>query len=62
MQFLKAFWNDENGRDLFEYALVMAFIALASAGLFFSAGGNVHRVWSVSNSPLSASNASEAAS
>jgi len=62
MRFLKAFWNDEDGRDLFEYALVMAFIALASAGLFFSAGGNVDGIWSVSNSQLSSVNASESAS
>ena len=27
-------WNDEQGQDLIEYTLLMAFVALASAALF----------------------------
>ena len=33
MTFLRNFWNDEQGQDLIEYTLLMAFVALASAAL-----------------------------
>lgn len=32
--FLRNFWNGEQGQDLIEYTLLMAFVALASAALF----------------------------
>ncbi len=38
---LRKFWQDESGQDLIEYTLLMAFIALASASLFLSAGNSV---------------------
>jgi Flp pilus assembly pilin Flp len=56
-------WNflrDEQGQDLIEYTLLLAFVALASAALFITAGGSVNSIWSVANSRLSA--ASSAAS
>jgi Flp pilus assembly pilin Flp len=40
------FWRDEDGQDLIEYTLLMAFVALSSAALFSSAGTNVSKVWS----------------
>jgi Flp pilus assembly pilin Flp len=33
--------RDEEGQDLIEYTLLLAFVALASAVLFISAGGSV---------------------
>jgi len=56
MTFLRNFWNDEQGQDLIEYTLLMAFVALASAALFIGAGGNVTQIWSRSNSQLAAAN------
>ena len=47
------FWKDEEGQDLIEYSLLLAFVALSSAALFTSAGSNVSKVWSTSNSMLS---------
>jgi Flp pilus assembly pilin Flp len=47
--------NDENGQDLIEYTLLMAFVALASAALFIGAGV-VKGIWSVTNSQLQAAN------
>ena len=38
MNTLYNFWNDEQGQDLIEYTLLMAFVALASAALFIGAG------------------------
>lgn len=50
MRFLK----DEDGQDLIEYTLLMAFIALASAAIFINAGGSVNSIWKTANTQLSA--------
>lgn len=50
--FLSRFWNDEQGQDLIEYTLMLAFVALASAALFSSAGGSINQIWSKANSQL----------
>lgn len=47
------FVSDDQGQDLIEYTLLLAFVALASAALFISAGGSVNAIWSVANSQLS---------
>jgi Flp pilus assembly pilin Flp len=46
---LKNLLRDEKGQDLIEYTLLLAFVALASAALFISAGGSVNTTWSVAN-------------
>ncbi len=43
----------DSGQDLIEYTLLLAFVALASAGLFISSGGDVSKIWSSANSMLS---------
>lgn len=53
---LRNLWNEENGQDLIEYTLLMAFVALASAALFIGAGGSIKGIWSVTNSQLAAAN------
>ena len=57
MDLVRKFWNDEQGQDLIEYTLLMAFVALASATLFLGAGGSISGIWSTSNSQLAAANA-----
>ncbi len=52
------FWNEEQGQDLIEYTLLMAFVALASAALFIGAGGSISGIWSVTNSQLVAASSS----
>jgi len=52
------FLKDEEGQDLIEYTLLMAFVALASAALFLGAGGSISGIWSTSNSQLAAANTS----
>lgn len=47
------FWQDDEGQDLIEYTLLLAFVALSSAALFTNAGTSVSKIWSVSNSTLS---------
>ena len=56
MTYLKNFWREEEGQDLIEYTLLMAFVALASAALFLGAGGSIKGIWSTTNSQLVAAN------
>lgn len=46
-------WRDEQGQDLIEYTLMLAFVALASAALFSTAGTSVNQIWSKTNVQLS---------
>ena len=55
---IRNFLRDEQGQDLIEYTLLLAFVALASAALFIAAGGSVNGIWSVANSRLSTAAAS----
>jgi len=50
--FLAHLWRDEEGQDLIEYTLMLAFVALASAALFSSAGQSINTIWSKTNSEL----------
>jgi Flp pilus assembly pilin Flp len=43
---------DEQGQDLIEYTLLMAFLALASAALFMGAGGSISGIWTTTNNQL----------
>jgi len=52
MTFVRNFCNDEQGQDLIEYTLLMAFVALASAALFIGAGGSIKSIWTVANTQL----------
>ena len=53
MMTLKNLWNDESGQDLIEYTLLMAFIALASAAIFITAGGSISSIWTTASGTLS---------
>ena len=56
MQFITSFIRDEQGQDLIEYTLLMAFVALASAALFIGAGGSIKGIWTVTNTQLASAN------
>jgi Flp pilus assembly pilin Flp len=53
-----SFVKDEQGQDLIEYTLLMAFVALASAAIFINAGNSIKGIWTNANSQLTAANAS----
>jgi len=57
---LNTFLRDEQAQDLIEYTLLLAFVCLASAALFISAGGSVAGIWTSTNTDLA--NANTAAS
>ena len=42
---LKVFWQEEDGQDMVEYALLLAFIALAAVALLTSVKSNVSTLW-----------------
>lgn len=52
MNLLMRFVNDEQGQDLIEYTLLLAFVALASAALFISAGGSINGIWTIANNTI----------
>jgi Flp pilus assembly pilin Flp len=54
---LRNLWIDDQGQDLIEYTLLMAFVALASAALFLGAGNSIMGIWTTTNTQLSAANA-----
>ena len=49
---LLRFWNDEEGQDLVEYSLLLAFIALAAVALLGAVKTNVGAIWGKVNSSL----------
>lgn len=57
---LMNFVRDEQGQDLIEYTLLIAFVALASAALFMNAGASINGIWGQASTQLV--NASTAAS
>jgi Flp pilus assembly pilin Flp len=50
--FWQRFWKDESGQDLIEYTLLMAFVALASASIFISAGSSINTIWGNASTEL----------
>jgi Flp pilus assembly pilin Flp len=57
---LKNFLREEQGQDIVEYTLLLAFVALASAALFITAGGSISGIWTLANTKLA--DASQSAS
>jgi Flp pilus assembly pilin Flp len=49
---LKGFIRDDQGQDLIEYTLLLAFVALAAAALFVGAASSVKVIWSNASSRL----------
>jgi Flp pilus assembly pilin Flp len=58
MEILQRFLKDEQGQDLIEYTLLMAFIALALAAIFTSAGGSISGIRGTASIQLAAANTS----
>jgi Flp pilus assembly pilin Flp len=49
---------DDDGQDIQEYALLLAFVALVSAALFLYNGASVSRIWTSAGSYLAVPNGS----
>lgn len=57
---MKSFWMDEQGQDLVEYSLLLAFLALATIGLLTNARTSLNGLWGTVSKGLN--NANTAAS
>ena len=55
-KYLRNLIQVEQGQDLIEYTLLLAFVVLASAALFISAGGSIKGIWAQSNVILTQAN------
>jgi Flp pilus assembly pilin Flp len=55
---VKELARNEQGQDLIEYTLLMAFVALASAALFIGSGASVKGISGDANTRLTAANTS----
>ena len=51
-QLVVRFVRDEQGQDLIEYTLLLAFVCLASAALFIGAGGGINAIWKNANAKI----------
>lgn len=58
LRMMKQIWNDEQGQDLIEYTLLLAFVTLVAAGFFVGVGGDISTMWSKANTKISAVNSS----
>ena len=56
MKIWKRFWRSEDGQDLIEYTLLLAFVALVAAGLFIQAGTVTAGIWGTANTMLTSAN------
>jgi len=43
------FFRDEQGQDLIEYTLLLAFVCLAAAAIFIPEGQGIGSIWSVAS-------------
>ncbi|WP_180538343.1 Flp family type IVb pilin [Nevskia soli] len=56
INFLNNFWQEEEGQDLVEYSLLLAFIALAAIGVLTNVSKSVNGLWTTVNSSLTNAN------
>lgn len=54
--FCTAFWKEEDGQDLVEYSLLLAFIALATIGVLTTVQGSLKTLWGTVNTQLGTAN------
>ena len=56
MTFLKNFLNDEQGQDMVEYTLILAFVALAAGALYNGIAGDVTSIWTKASTHMNDAN------
>jgi Flp pilus assembly pilin Flp len=53
---LQAFWNGEEGQDMVEYSLLLAFIALAAVALLSGIKSQINGIWQSISTTLTSTN------
>jgi Flp pilus assembly pilin Flp len=56
-QCLRALWQDEDGQDLVEYTLLLAFMMFCTVAMIGFGGASIKGIVSTSNSQIAAGNA-----
>jgi Flp pilus assembly pilin Flp len=46
------FWKEEDGQDLVEYSLILAFVALSAAALLTTMGTSINTIWTAADGQL----------
>ena len=54
LRMLKQIWTDEQGQDLIEYTLLLAFVTLVAAGVFVNVGSSISTMWTNADSKINA--------
>ena len=49
-----AFWKEQDGQDMVEYALLLAFVALAAVGVLGTVKNSISGIWTTVNDNLTA--------
>jgi Flp pilus assembly pilin Flp len=57
MQLLRTLWREENGQDLTEYTLLVAFLVFVTAGFVGIGTESIKGIVNTSNSQIAAANA-----
>ncbi len=57
MQLLRTLWREENGQDLTEYTLLVAFIVFVTAGFVGIGTESIKGIVNTSNTQIAAANA-----
>ena len=50
----RRFLQDQEGQDLVEYSLLLAFVCLAGAATFIAMGTTIGSIWTLANNRLAA--------
>jgi Flp pilus assembly pilin Flp len=50
------FWKNEQGQDMVEYSLLLAFVCLSGAAMYVAMGQTTRGLWGIVNSRLAAAN------
>ncbi len=53
---MRGFWKCDDGQDLIEYSLLLAFICLVGAAFYMGMSGSTSTIWGIVNSRLAAAN------
>jgi Flp pilus assembly pilin Flp len=54
MQMFKSILISEDGQDMVEYVLILAFVAIAGAAALLGVGGDINTLWTIVNNRLAA--------
>ena len=57
MSILKNFLKDEEGQDMVEYTLLLAFVALAAGAAYVTIGNNISSIWSKAQGDITSASA-----